>query len=119
MRVVVLLAIAGVVSFLALRTSPYLQYISWMPRSVGVWADSNGIMRNVAAFFVFALAAYLLVGRRAWQVAALCLFATSIEVAQLWVRGRVFDWRDIVASTAGILLAWPIAWALRRRSASR
>ena len=118
-RVLVLLAIAGIVGFLALRTSPYLQYISWMPRPVGVWADSNGIVRNVAAFFVFALAAFLLVGRGVLQVAALCLFATSIEVAQLWVRGRVFDWRDIVASIAGILLAWPVAWAFRRRSASR
>ena len=114
-----LLAIATVVGFLALRTSPYLQYISWMPRSIGVWADSNGIVRNVAAFFVFALAAFLLVGRGGWQVVALCLFATTVEVAQIWVRGRVFDWRDIVASIAGILLAWPIAWAFRRRSTFR
>jgi glycopeptide antibiotics resistance protein len=117
-RVLLVVVMAGVMAFLALRTSPYLQYIPWMPRRIGIWADSNGILRNIAAFFVFALAVYLIVGRRWWEVAALALFATGVEVAQLWVRGRVFDWRDIAASIAGILLAWPIAWALRRRSTS-
>ena len=115
LRLLLVLALGGVIAFLALRTSPYLQYIPWMPRRIGVWADSNGITRNSAAFFVLALGAYLLVGRGIWQVAGLCLFATGIEVAQLWIRGRVFDWQDIVASIAGILLAWPIAWAFRRR----
>lgn len=110
-------ALTGVMAFLALRTSPYLQYIPWVPRSIGVWADHNGILRNTAAFLVFAFFVYVIVGRSWWVVVSLCLFATAVEVAQLGVRGRVFDWRDIVASIAGILLAWPIAWALRRRSA--
>jgi glycopeptide antibiotics resistance protein len=116
-RLVVVLALAGVIAFLGLRTSPYLQYIPWMPRRIGVWADHNGILRNVAAFLVFALVVYLLVGRGLWQIALLCLFATAVEVAQLWIRGRVFDWQDIVASIAGVLLAWPIAWAFRTRPA--
>lgn len=118
-RVALVLAAAGVMAFLALRTSPYLQYISWLPRRIGVWADHNGIVRNTVAFFVFALVVYFLLGRRVWQVLALCLFATTVEVAQLWVRGRVFDWRDIVASIAGIILAWPVAWVLGSRSARR
>jgi glycopeptide antibiotics resistance protein len=118
-RIVLVLALAGVIAFFALRTSPYLQYITWMPRSIGVWADHNGILRNTVAFFVFALVVYLLVGCRAWHVVALSCFATAVEVAQIWVRGRVFDWQDILASIAGILLAWPVAWALRRRFASR
>jgi glycopeptide antibiotics resistance protein len=118
-RLVLVVALAGVIAFLALRTSPYLQYIPWLPRRIGVWADSNGIVRNVAAFFAFALAIYFLVGRRIRHVVALCGFATAVEVAQLWVRGRVFDWLDIVASIVGILLAWPVAWAFRARSASR
>ena len=118
-RIVLVLALAGVIAFFALRTSPYLQYIPWMPRTVGVWADHNGILRNTVAFFVFALAVYVLVGSRAWHVVTLTCFATLVEVAQLWVRGRVFDWHDIGASIAGILLAWPIGWALRRRFAPR
>ena len=91
-----------------------------MPRQIGIWADHNGILRNAAAFFVFALVVYFLVGRGVWQIAGLCLFATAVEVAQLWIRGRVFDWQDIVASIVGVLLAWPIAWVFRtRRPASR
>ena len=115
LRVALVLMLGGIIAFFALRTSPYLQYISWLPREIGVWADSNGILRNTAAFFAFALVTYLLVGRRGWHVLALALFATAVEVAQLWIRGRVFDWRDIVASIVGVLLAWPVAWALRPR----
>jgi glycopeptide antibiotics resistance protein len=118
-RVALALVLTAVMAFFALRTSPYLQYIPWLPRSIGVWADHNGIVRNAAAFFVFALVVYFLLGRGGWQVAVLCLFATGVEVAQLWVRGRVFDAQDIWASVAGILLAWPIAWALRSRSVPR
>jgi glycopeptide antibiotics resistance protein len=113
------LILGGAIAFFALRTSPYLQYIPWLPREIGVWADGNGIVRNIAAFFVFALFVYFLAGRRWPHVLALAVFATGVEVAQLWIRGRVFDWRDIVASIIGILLAWPVAWALRTRSSSR
>ena len=119
LQVVLALALAAVVAFLALRTSPYLQYVPWMPRRIGVWADSNGIVRNIAAFFVLGLAAAYLVSRRWWCFAALCAFATAIEVAQLWIRGRVFDWRDILASMAGVTLAWAIACTLRRRPVNR
>ena len=114
----IVLVLGGAIAFLALRSSPYLQYVPWMPRRIGVWADSNGIVRNIAAFFVFALAVFLLVGRRAGHVAVLCLFATAIEMAQLGIKGRVFDWRDILASMGGIILAWPIVAIVRGSSAS-
>jgi glycopeptide antibiotics resistance protein len=118
-RIVLVTASAGVVAFLALRTSPYLQYVPWMPRSIGVWADANGIVRNTAAFFLLALVALLVFRTRGWLVLALAVFATAIEVAQLWIPGRVFDLRDIAASIGGILLAWPVAWALRRGFTAR
>ena len=113
------IALATVIAFLALRHSPYLQYVPWMPRRIGVWADANGIVRNTAAFFALGLAVALLISRRWWCFLLLGVFATAIEVAQLWIRGRVFDWLDIAASLGGIALAWLVAWALGRRSASR
>jgi glycopeptide antibiotics resistance protein len=113
-RLVFAAGFTAVMAFLALRSSPYLQYIPWMPRRLGVWADHHGVLRNTVGFFVFAFAIYLLVGRRPWQVAVLCIFATAIEVAQIWIPGRTFDWRDIVASIIGVLLAWPVAWLLAR-----
>lgn len=118
-RLLLVLGLGAVMAFLALRSSPYLQYIPWMPRRLGVWADHNGILRNTVAFAGFALAAYLLLGCRLWLVAALCGFGALIEVAQLWIPGRTFDWKDIVASVAGVLIAWPFAWAGRRLMASR
>ncbi len=115
LRIVIVLGFGAVLAFLALRPSPYLQYVPWMPRRIGVWADHNGIVRNTVAFAGFALAVYVLLGVRLRSVVALCVFGTVIEVAQLWIPGRKFDWRDIVASIAGVLIAWPFAWLLRRR----
>ncbi len=119
LKVVAVLGLAAVITFLALRSSPYLQYIPWMPRRIGVWADSNGIGRNAVAFFALALPVFLLVGRRLVHGVALAAFATVIEVAQLWIPGRVFDWRDIVASVAGIVVAWAVSWAVRRAAGSK
>lgn len=115
LRGLAVVIVAAALAYFALRTSPYLQYIPWMPRPVGVWADSNGILRNAVAFFIFAGLVFLLVGRGLWHVLAACAFGAGIEVAQLWIPGRVFDWRDIVASIAGVLCAWPLVWLLRPR----
>lgn len=118
LSLLVLAALTGAIAFFALRPSPYLQYIPWMPRHLGVWADSHGVGRNVVAFFVLGLAAFAVVGRSLGHVLAVCAFATAVEVAQIWIPSRAFDWKDIGASLLGIALAWPLAWLLtRRRSA--
>ncbi len=114
-RIALVAGFAAILAFLALRTSPHLQYVPWMPRQIGVWADHHGVSRNTVAFFVFGLGAFLVIGTRIRRVLALAGFATALEVAQLWIPGRTFDWRDIVASLAGLALAWPVAWAVRRR----
>lgn len=111
--------VGGALAFFALRSSPYLQYIPWLPRRVGVWADSNGIFRNVVAFGFLGLTTFLVLGRRLPVVLGLAAFGILLEVSQIWIRGRVFDWRDIVASLAGIALAWPIAWLLSRLAPRR
>lgn len=109
--------LAALIAFLALRASPYLQYIPWMPRRLGVWADSHGISRTFVAFFGLALVSFLLVSRRPWLALALCGFGTAIEVAQLWIPSRRFDPKDIAATCLGVLAAWPLGWWLRRQSA--
>ena len=108
------LVLAGLLAFFSLRASAYLQYIPWMPRRLGVWADSHGIFRNTVAFFTLGLATFLLLGPRLLHVLAVAVFATAIEVAQIWIPSRAFDWRDIVASLAGIVVAWPLAWLVHR-----
>lgn len=109
--------LAALVAFLALRASPYLQYVPWMPRRLGVWADSHGISCTFVAFFALGLVAFLLASCRPWMAVALCTFGTAIEVAQLWIPSRRFDPKDIAATCLGVLAAWPLAWWLRRRPA--
>jgi glycopeptide antibiotics resistance protein len=110
---VIIAAALGVLAFLALRHSPYLQSIAWMPRPLGVWSDHHGVFRNTVAFFALGLLVFLLLGPNPWYLVTLCIFSTALEVAQRWIPGRFFDWKDIWASLAGIILAWPLAWVLR------
>ncbi len=118
LALIALAALAGAIAYFALRSSSYLQTVPWLPSFIGRWADAHGIGRNFVAFFAFGLAYYPLVGRSRAHVAALCAFATVLEVAQLWIPSRNFDWRDIVVSLAGLLAAWPPAfWLARLRSA--
>lgn len=119
LRIAVVLLFTGVMAFLALRRSPYLQYLPWMPRRIGVWADHNGVWRNTVAFFGFAAVVFALLGPRLTWVIALCGFGTAIEVAQIWIPVRSFDWRDIAATIAGVLIAWPVAWCIRRWTRAR
>lgn len=113
-----LAALAGALAYFALRPSSFLQTVPWLPPGIGRWADAHGVGRNFVAFFALGIASFPLLGHRIGQVAALCAFATLLEVAQLWIPTRQFDWRDIVVSLAGVLSAWPPAlWLARRRSA--
>lgn len=114
LAIVFIVAFAGLIAFFALRSSAFFQPIEWLPRPIGRWADRHGIVRNVVAFFAFGFSTFLVLGTRWRWVLRLCLFGTVLEVAQLWIPTRVFDWRDIIASIAGVLLAWPLAWLLRR-----
>lgn len=107
-------AFAGLLAFFALRSSAFFQPIEWLPRPIGRWADRHGVARNIVAFFAFGLAALAILGTRWTWVLALCAFGTALEVAQLWIPTRVFDWRDIAATVAGVLAAWPFAWLVRR-----
>ncbi len=177
-------ALVAAVSFFALRSSPRLMEIPWLPYWLSSWADDYGVGRNVLAFGVVGLAAFAAsaaqpgagqrtkpeketeprgvdghtagvalersgratdagcprggggskdwvsksdletgrqekekdkenendVGARTqfWTFVALCVFATGLEVAQLWIPGRWFDWKDIVASLGGIAIAWVV-----------
>lgn len=114
-RAVLVVTFGAVVAFLALRSSPYVQHLPWMPRWLGEWADTNGIVRNVLAFFALGFAWFVFIGRRWPHVLGLGGFGLGLEVAQKWIPGRIFDWRDIVASLAGVALAWLAAVVLGHR----
>ena len=111
--------LAGVLGYLSLRSSSFMEQVPWMPHWLGVWADHHGVGRNTAAFFGGGLILFVVVGRRVRHLVAASGFATAIEVAQIWIPGRIFDWRDIAASLAGIGLAWVAVWATCRPMTAR
>lgn len=113
-RVSLLITLVGIFGFLGLRQSPQLREVAWMPEWIGQWVDSHGVMRNAVGFFGLGLAVFFLFGPSGRIAAALCVFGTVLEVAQIWIPSREFDWRDIVTSVAGVLVAWACARALPR-----
>lgn len=112
----------ALMAFLALRSSPFMQELIWMPRWLAAWADRHWVLRSFVGFFAFGLLWFLAVSPRRRHALALAAFGTAVEVAQIWIPRRVFDWKDIVASVLGVLAAWLLVWtarALHRRSISR
>lgn len=101
---------AAALAYLSLRPSAFVGEVVWIPSWLGRWADRHGVLRNAAAFFVFGFFCFACLGRRPLHLWALGAFAVVIEVAQLWLPHRVFDWRDIVASLAGLVCAWLLVW---------
>jgi hypothetical protein len=93
----------GVVAFLALRPSPYVGELPWMPDWLGHWADRNGNVRNLPAFAGLAM---ILVWALGWRAAGVwaSLLAVSLECAQVVIAGRSFDWADIGWSLTGVIL---------------
>lgn len=105
-RVLGLGGAVGLFMFFAWRTSPWLSELPWLPHWLSAWADEYGVARNVAAFFAFGLVGFTLLGR-GWRPAVLQgVFATGLEVVQIWLPRRLFDWRDILASLFGLFLGW-------------
>lgn len=108
-RLLVLVGFAGLVGcvgFFALRASPHLTEITWLPRWLTVWADNNGVLRNVVAFAAFGLATFAVAGSGRGAVILAGVFAMAVEVVQIWLPARFFDWKDIAASWAGLAVAW-------------
>ena len=110
------LAALGLVAlaYLSLRPSAFLTEVGWIPLWLSRWADHHGVLRNTVAFLAFGLFVFAWVGHRPLHVIALAAFAIVIEVAQIWLPRRVFDWSDIGASLGGLALAWLLVWAARQ-----
>lgn len=98
------LAATGVVGFLALRPSPWLGELPWIPRWLSGWADHHGNLRNLPAFAVLAIALTLALGWRLGAAIA-AMLAIVLELAQLGIAARSFDWADIGWSLAGVAAA--------------
>jgi hypothetical protein len=121
-----------VVLFFALRPSPQGQRSWGLPKSFARWVRQNDEWSNLIAFTTLAVlmfwpdvkpapgdrsifARLAEVGSNRWvRLALFFLLVLTLETAQLWIPGRVFDWKDIamgwVAGVVGML-----GWKLTRR----
>ena len=110
---------ASAVAFLALRASPWVGEVPWIPRWISDWADRNGNLRNLPAFAALAFALIPTLGWRLGSGVAAAL-AISLELAQHFIAGRTFDWADIGWSLAGVALAIGVvlSWRRLRKSAA-
>jgi hypothetical protein len=116
-------AALGVILFLALMSRPEIRPLGLLPDHLARFIDSQYTGRHVFGFLAFHLAllglgrlAGLTLGtaRRARLAGVLALFAATLELAQLPLPRRSVDFSDILASWAGIALAFVLTEALLR-----
>ena len=105
-QVLLVLAI-GAILWLALSANP--------PRAAGLFDFDK--LNHLLAFFVLALLtdyAFPNATVSALKLLPLLGFGILIEVLQYWVGYRYFEWLDVAADAAGIVLFWVIRGTLRR-----
>ena len=125
----------GVVLFYTLRPSLYGERVHGMPRAVASWIKLHDGASNVLMFVVLGslgfwygwrprpTAADPIAGlspvrrnRRCLRMIGFLGLVALLELAQVWIPGRVCDWQDIAAGWAGILIAW-LLWDVLAGSA--
>ncbi|MBM3746089.1 MAG: VanZ family protein [Acidobacteria bacterium] len=99
------LCLAGVVSILSLLPG-------WMAPQPPGGAPT-------AHFVAYAgLAAIAAAAFRPFRAACLAILSVAclgvlLEVFQIWIPGRTFEWSDILADWLGVMAGMPASWALR------
>lgn len=120
--------------FFTFRHSTNVSDLSWMPQRWGLWLDEHDEFRHFIGFAVFAAATFLLnfdsvfnrsrsrfirkfrsSRNRTGRLGALLVMVYALELAQLAVPGRDFDWLDVVNGWGGVLFAWSLWYASKFR----
>ncbi len=85
------------------------------PRPPQVLLSQGDLVAHLAAYGALGLAAGLgWPGRLSLVLVAMPLCGFALELAQIPVPGRAFEWSDAMANTVGALLGVLAAWAARR-----
>jgi hypothetical protein len=128
----------SVILFFTFRSSPNASDLSWMPQRWGLWLDEHDEFRHFIGITVFAGAIFLLnfdsVFNRSssrfvrkfrssrnhtGRLGALLVLVYVLELAQLALPNRDFDWLDVVNGWCGVLFAWSIWFACKSRDRRR
>jgi hypothetical protein len=126
------LVILTVILFFTFRASSNVSTLSWMPERWGLWLDEHDEFRHFIGFAVFAAAGFVLnldsffnrsrsrfirrfrsSRNRTGRLGAFLVLVYLLELGQLAVPERDFDWLDVVNGWGGILLAWGVWFATK------
>lgn len=103
----------ALVGFLALRGSPFVSELPWVPAGLAEWLDTIRHWRHLLGFGVTGLLVFVIPvpGQRSWRprrLGALLVLAVVLEVVQLWIPGRTYAHADLIANVAGVGLGWVV-----------
>ncbi len=115
----------ALIIYFTFRDSSKVTEISWMPKRWGLWLDDHDEFRHFIGFAVFAGIAFLIdldpffnrsrsrfirrfrsSRNRTGRLGAMLVLVYALELGQINMPHRDFDWLDIVNGWAGILSAW-------------
>jgi hypothetical protein len=134
------LATLALIIYFTFRDSSKVSTISWMPARWGLWLDDHDEFRHFIGFAVFAGLTFVIdldsffkrtrsrfvrkfrsSRNRTGRLGALLVLVYALELGQINMPHRDFDWLDIVNGWAGILTAWTIwfAWKSYQRRRRR
>ena len=132
---VAFVAVFGIVLYFTFRASPNVSTLAWMPERWGIWLDEHDEFRHFIGFAVFAAIGFglnfdALFNRsrsrfvrkfrssrnRTGRLGAFLVLVYLLELAQLGMPGRDFDWLDVVNGWGGIVLAWAFWFAYKSRN---
>ncbi len=107
-----------VLCYLSFKPNPAIQEEHWMPSSVTQWFDAYDQWKNFIGFSAMGIAGFM-----AWPQGArgsrwllwflLTLIIVAMELIQIPIPRRWFDFKDILAGSLGILCAWPCTLIFR------
>lgn len=109
-------------AWLTLRSSGNFPRAAWLPDALATWVDEHGRLRNVPAYLLLSLPALMLAPpeKRVRAALGMAVLAGGLELAQLAVGSRRFDWWDIALSWLGVSFGYAYCvWAKRGWEALR
>ena len=103
----------AVICYLALKPSPSVAEVPFMPRWLGRWLDHEDFLCNVSGYLVLTIVIHATFSgwRRAaagvvWRRAAwLGVLVAGLECGQLFLPRRFFDLHDIASGWLGVVVA--------------
>ena len=127
---VFLLALATILLF-ALEPNRYNSRLHELPRPLAHWLNEHDDFANYFAFAVFGAIVFALprsasptslfskilaiLSREPVRLVLLLALVSGLEIAQLWIPGRVSSLRDVTTGSSGVLTAWLLYRWLRPR----